>query len=184
MKNSNVTIKSAVFAALAMTGFTAHAANNAQTVITGDIVAATCELEATPTVDLGNWAASEFTKVGAHNETQDLTLGISGCQGALEEGGKISATVRGYNIEGSPTVFSKSGSTNTVGVQLTDAQGTVIANGEKILIASQSKPAPEGRAGSSLDGQTLKLKAQLFSTTAETAIQHVEAPINFSITYN
>ncbi|VTR39355.1 Uncharacterised protein [Serratia fonticola] len=80
--------------------------------------------------------------------------------------------------------FSKSGSTNTVGVQLSDAKGTVIANGGDILIASQSKLDPEGQANSSLDGHTVKLKAQLFSTTAQTNIQHVEAPINFSIIYN
>ncbi|WP_152526601.1 hypothetical protein [Serratia fonticola] len=63
-------------------------------------MAATCELEATPSLDMGNWNMKGFTKVCTHTVAQDLILGISCCEGEFKASETVSATFLGANIKG------------------------------------------------------------------------------------
>lgn len=185
MKGSNVMVKGCFISALVMMGANAYASSNASTVITGDVLEATCELEATTSVDLGNWAISDFKNgAGSVTEAKDLVLGISGCQGALKGGDKISVVINGQNLPGFPSVFGKTGVKSDVGVELKTEKGDVIANHGTVEIASMPADAPADADAAGFDGKVAVLKAALYSTVDKPTVQHVEAPINFNLKYN
>ncbi|VTR39348.1 Uncharacterised protein [Serratia fonticola] len=92
MKNANAIIKSAIFAALAIDWFLLHMRQ-----VMLKLLLPVMLLPQPVSWKLRQlWISvtglqANLIKLGHIKKTQDLTLGISGCKGALKEGGAISA---------------------------------------------------------------------------------------------
>lgn len=163
----------------------AQAASNAQITITGNVVAATCDVSlSSNNLDLGNYTAAQFTDVAtpvAASQKQ-FTVGINNCQVPLAAADTANVVVTGQTLGGNPNMFNTTG-TNT-GVMLREVSapaGTYITNGQKLLIATAGSTPASG----DFDGQALSLSAGLASTTTTGIdIGAVNAPILFSFAYN
>ncbi|AHG22586.1 hypothetical protein Z042_01885 [Chania multitudinisentens RB-25] len=168
---------------LATAGAT-QAASNAQITITGNVVAATCDVSlSTNNLDLGNHTPADFaavaTPVAASVKT--FTVGINNCQTPLADGDTANLVVTGQTLGGNPNMFNSTGTNTGVMLSLASTPSAYINNGDKLLVAT----AGAVPAQSDFNGKTLSLQAGLASTVAAGAeIGAINAPILFSFAYN
>lgn len=160
-----------------------HATSNAQMVITGNVVAATCDVSlSTSNLDLGNHTPAAFTQVAkpVPGSIKTFTLGLSNCQAPLAAGDTANVTISGQTVGGNPYIFNSSGTDIGVMLSLVSKQDDYISAGTKLEIAkAQGTPAP-----SDFNAKTITLQAGLASTSAAPQIGTVNAPVLFSFTYN
>jgi len=185
MRKTLLTLTPAALLLLAVSGG-ALAASNAQVTITGNVVAATCDVSAsTSTLDLGNHTPSEFTAVATPiaSSTKQFTVGLNNCQTPVATGATAGLIVNGATLGGNPTIFNTSG-TNT-GVMLSNAATPTvhIAAGQKVNLATASS-TPLNAAD--FNGKSMTFNASLASSSTLTAVNlgSVNAPITFQFAYN
>lgn len=160
-----------------------HAASNAQMVITGNVVAATCDVSlSTSNLDLGNHTPAVFTVVAkpVPQSLKTFTLGLSNCQAPLAANDTANVTVSGQTVAGNPNIFNSSGTDTGVMLSTVLRPNDYINAGSKLEIAS-AKSTP---AASDFNAKTITLQAGLASTSATPQIGTVNAPVLFSFTYN
>lgn len=175
----NKTLLLAPVAAFIMAVGTAQAATNAQVTITGQIAAATCDLNVTHSnIDLGTVISSDVTAAGPITSTsKDFTLNLSNCTQDGEESTAVSLFSKGTALAVNTNYFNNIDG-GTVGVQLTANGQPVKPNASTTLTALAGEVLKEGGTAQVL------MNAQLNSTVANPASQNIEAPITFSIAYN
>lgn len=166
-------------AAFIMTVGTAQAATNAQVTITGQIAAATCDLNVTNSnIDLGTVISSDVTAAGPIVSTsKDFTLNLSNCSQDGEEGTVVSMFSKGTALAVNTNYFNNIDG-GTVGVQLTANGQPVKPNTSTTLTALAGEVLTEGGSAQ------VAMNAQLNSTVAAPASQNIEAPVTFSVAYN
>ena len=162
----------------------AQAATNAQITITGNVVAATCDVSlSTNNLDLGNYTPSDFTGVATPISASQhpFTVGLSNCQTPLAAGDTAGLVVSGQTLAGNANMFNSTGTNTGVMLSLASAPGTYINNGEKLSVATAGATPAAG----DFNGKTLSVNAGLASTTTSGVdIGAVSAPILFSFAYN
>lgn len=175
----NKTLLLAPVAAFIMSVGTAQAATNAQVTITGQIAAATCDLNVTNSnIDLGTVISSEVATAGAIASTsKDFTLSLSNCTQDGKEGTAVSLFSKGTALAANTSYFNNIDG-GTVGVQLTADGQAVKPNASTALTALAGEVLKAGGTAQVL------MNAQLNSTVANPASQNIEAPITFSVAYN
>ncbi|MBP9642108.1 MAG: type 1 fimbrial protein [Budvicia sp.] len=175
----NKTLLLAPVAAFIMSVGTAQAATNAQVTITGQIAAATCDLNVTNSnIDLGTVVSSDVTVAGPIATTsKDFTLNLSNCTQDGETGTVVSMLSKGTALAANTNYFNNVDG-GTVGVQLTVNGQAVKPNASTPLTALAGEVLTAGGSAQVL------MNAQLNSTVAKPATQQIEAPITFSVAYN
>ncbi|AHM73957.1 fimbrial protein [Yersinia hibernica] len=172
-----------VVAALLVGSGVAQAASNAQMTITGNVVAATCDVSlSNASLDLGNYSKSAFSTVATPvaGSEKIFTVGLNNCETPAAAGDTASLIVTGQTLGGNPNIFNSTG-TNT-GVMLSEmaTPNTFITSGQKLLVATAG--ATPGAAD--FNAKSLSLRAGLASTSTTPDIGMVSAPILFSFAYN
>lgn len=184
MRKTLLTLTPAALLLLAVAGG-AQAANNAQIVITGNVVAATCDVSAsTNTLDVGNHTPAEFTSVAIPVTTnqRQFTVGLSNCQTPLAANDVAGLVVNGQTLAGNPNIFNSSGTNTGVMLSLASAPTTFITAGQKLDIATATTTPLNA---SDFNGKTLTFNAALASSsTTGVDLGSVNAPITFQFAYN
>lgn len=175
----NKTLLLAPVAAFMITAGAAQAATNAQVTITGQIAAATCDLNVTQSnIDLGTVVSSDVATAGPIASTsKDFTLNLSNCTQDGEEGTTVSLFSKGTALAANTNYFNNVDG-GTVGVQLTADGQAVKPNASTALTALAGEALKAGGIAQ------VSMNAQLNSTVAKPASQNIEAPITFSVAYN
>lgn len=163
----------------------AQAASNAQITITGNVVAATCDVSlSTNNLDLGNYTPSEFTGVATPVAASQhpFTVGLSNCQTPLAAGDTAGVVVTGQTLAGNSNMFNSTSTNTGVMLSLASAPGTYITSGQKLNMATAGTTPAAG----DFNGKTLSVTAGLASTATTTGVDigAVSAPILFSFAYN
>ncbi|WP_289994871.1 fimbrial protein [Photorhabdus laumondii] len=174
-----------------------HVGKNTTVMITGVVVAATCDVSSSNTganVDLGNATPAAFT-AGSPIDTQKsiasyvvqnprpITIYLSNCDDKNTDKNKVQLRVTGPVLGGSENViFNNSEDGKNVGAILTYMDGTtkrVVANNSDVSLKA------EGSKGTDFNGQSITFIAYMASIVPKPeAKQHVNAPITFSYAYN
>lgn len=159
-----------------------HAGTNAQMTITGDVVAATCDVSlSTSSLDLGNLTPAQFTAIATPvtDSVKSFTVGINNCMAPLKAGDMAGLVVSGQTLGGNPNMFNSTGT--TTGVMLKVA-GTAnyIKNKDKLLVATAGATPEAG----DFNNKVVTLEASLGSTAIPAQLGHISAPILFSFAYN
>ncbi|PKH22195.1 hypothetical protein CIG19_12860 [Enterobacterales bacterium CwR94] len=168
---------------LLATTHNATAASNATITITGNVVAATCDISlVNSTLDLGNFSKNKFVTIGTPvpESIKTFSVGLSDCETPLAEDDTANLVVNGSSLSGHPTLFNTF-DTN-VGVMLSpaDAPTAYIKSTDKLQVAKASAtPTP-----ADYNGKTLRFQAGLASTSTTPDLGKVSAPITFSFAYN
>jgi major type 1 subunit fimbrin (pilin) len=161
-----------------------QAASNAQITITGNVVAATCDVSlSSNNLDLGNYTASQFTGVATPvaASQKSFTVGLNNCQTPVAAGDTASLVVTGQTLGGNTNMFNTTGTNTGVMLSLASTPGTYITAGQKLPVATAGTTPAVG----DFNSQTLSMNAGLASTsTTDVNIGAVNAPILFSFAYN
>ncbi|SFD41254.1 fimbrial protein [Pragia fontium] len=164
--------------------FTVNAGTNAQITITGDVVAATCDVSLSAnSLDLGNYTPNQFTAVATPvaASVKPFTVGLSNCLAPLAAGDSAKLVVTGQTLGGSPNIFNTTGTTTGVMLKVLGNGGSnYLKNNDKLTVAT----AGTTPAVADFNGKVISLEAGLASATAQAQIGHVSAPIMFSFAYN
>ncbi|MBS9422695.1 fimbrial protein [Photorhabdus caribbeanensis] len=176
-----------------------HVGKNTQVTITGNVVAATCDVtspNANAKVDLGNasttaFGTSTFTDQKgiasyAKDASRPITITLSNCDDKNTVADKVQLHVTGPVLGGSNNViFNNSGDGKNVGAILTYKGGT---DKKSEVVVSNNSNVPLGATGSTgaeFNGQSITFTAYMASTILKPeSNQHIEAPITFSYAYN
>ncbi|WP_273802846.1 fimbrial protein [Providencia rettgeri] len=176
--NKKALVSLCVAAGLSLTGVTAVAAQNAQITVTGQIAAATCDLNVTNTnIDLGSHISSSVTQVGViANSEYDFQLGLSNCSQdfTAAPSKNIQLFAKGSSLTTDASLFSTAAN-GTVGVQL-KAENKKVNPNTNFDLASITEIKTTGTA-------TIPMNVALYSTVATPKSQHIQAPITFSVSY-
>lgn len=197
----NKLIKMGMVAAMVMTGVSAaHAGDQPQVTITGDVSAVSCTVNASASqnsVSLGNRAASQFAAgagIYSHlhyvaDTKKTFSVGLSGCSGNAAKDGVVSLMVTGTPIAGADGVYSggQNATVGTAGASLAAPLDLTKPNEEALI--TNGTPVPvykfvSGDTSANGDGKFVTFTTYMASTSANPAPQHIEAPLNFSIAYN
>jgi major type 1 subunit fimbrin (pilin) len=184
MRKTLLTLTPAALLLLAVSGG-AHAASNAQVVITGNVVAATCDVSAsTSSLDLGNHTPSAFTAVATPvaASQKKFTVGINNCQTPVAANDTAGLIVNGATLGGNPTIFNTTG-TNT-GIMLSSPGVTgFITAGQKLNLATATATPLDA---ADFNGKALTFVAGLASSSSLTGVDmgSVNAPVTFQFAYN
>ncbi|WP_411753402.1 fimbrial protein [Serratia sp. (in: enterobacteria)] len=161
---------------------TAHAGTNAQITITGDVVAATCDVSlSASSLELGNFTPAQFTAIATPvtDSVKSFTVGLNNCMAPLKAGDTAGLVVTGQTLGGNPNMFNSTGT--TAGVMLKVAgTSSYIKNKEKLSVATAGTTPAAGDFNSKI----VTLEASLASTATPAQLGHVSAPILFSFAYN
>lgn len=176
-------LRTVVFSALlAISGIT-QAASNGQITITGNVVAATCDVSiSTNNLDLGNFSKSSFTAVATpvSASIKQFTVGLSNCETPLTSGDTAGLIVTGQTLGGNPNIFNSTGTNTGIMLSKTSTPNDFITAGQKLSLAT----AGATPATSDFNAKSLSLQAGLASTSTTPDIGSVSAPILFSFAYN
>lgn len=175
--------KTALFAALTSSALlmgAAQAATNAQVTITGQIAAATCDLNVTKNnIDLGTFVPTGILANSViTGSSENFTLNLSDCTHDYDTtltGNAVNLYAKGTALAANTAYFNNQNGA-TVGVKLT-ADGTAVKPNTATNIASLTGLITGGSAA-------IPMTAELFSTVATPDAQMIEAPITFSVAYN
>ncbi|PQQ41764.1 hypothetical protein C6H65_07610 [Photorhabdus luminescens] len=174
-----------------------HVGKNTQVIITGSVVAATCDVTTTSAngkVDLGNasenaFKPSTFTDQKgivsyAKEASRPITIALSNCDDKNTEADKVQLHVTGPVLGGSSNViFNNSEDGKNVGAILTYESGSGTA--KKSEVVPNNGYVPLGATGTDFNGQSITFTAYMASTVSKPGSnQHVNAPITFSYAYN
>ncbi|QCJ69375.1 fimbrial protein [Providencia heimbachae] len=168
-----------VTAGLGFTGVAA-AATSAQVNVTGQIAAATCDLNVTNSnIDLGTHISSDITTIGKITpSSHDFELRLSNCSKAFDGSAAGAAPVqlfaKGTALLANSDLFNNTVG-GTVGVELT-ADSKQVKPNTSVDLASITDITAGGSA-------TVPMNVVLNSTVATPASQLIEAPITFSVSY-
>ncbi|MEX6118870.1 fimbrial protein [Providencia hangzhouensis] len=177
--------KTALFAALTSSALlmgAAQAATNAQITITGQIAAATCDLNVTKNnIDLGTFVPTGIlANAVIAGSSENFTLNLSNCTKDYDSTA-VGATAVNLYAKGTAlaanTAYFNNKDGATVGVKLTADGATDVKPNIAADISSLTTLTSGGSA-------TIPMTAELFSTVATPAAQMIEAPITFSVAYN
>ncbi|WP_323838324.1 fimbrial protein [Photorhabdus africana] len=191
----------AASAALAAGGTTTtdegHVGKNTTVTITGNVVAATCDVtgsNAGADVDLGNANPAAFVAgtIGeqkgiasyVNKNPRPITIYLSNCDDKNIDEAKVQLRVTGPVLGGSENViFNNSEDGKNVGAILTykdkEAKETVVSNNRDVPVGAK------GSTGTEFNGQSITFTAYMASIIPKPeANQHVRAPITFSYAYN
>lgn len=172
-----------LFAALLATSSLVQAASDAQITITGNVVAATCDVSiSTNNLDLGNYSKSSFTAVATpvSASIKPFTVGLNNCETPLAAGDTAGLIVTGQTLGGNPNIFNSTGTNTGVMISNVSTPTAYITAGQKLSLAT----AGATPAASDFNAKSLSLQAGLASTSTTPDIGSVSAPILFSFAYN
>lgn len=177
MSFSKITLLTALTTSVLIMGST-QAETNAQVTITGQISAATCDLNVTKNnIDLGTYVP---TGIAANSvitgSSENFTLNLSGCTKAVTGVVPVSLYAKGTALAANTNYFNNVDGA-TVGVKLTADASTDVKPNVAANITSIQDLTVSGSA-------TIPMTAELFSTVATPSSQMIEAPITFSVAYN
>ncbi|MER2471591.1 fimbrial protein [Photorhabdus laumondii] len=170
-----------------------HVGKNTMVTITGNIVAATCDVVGPPSadgnVDLGNVSiatfeaakATELSALKSYSEKSQkkFDISVTNCDEKNTEAGKVKLIVTGTTLRGSDIIFSKDQEKNA-GVALTYSAGTtltLVKNGSEVLLSG-------GTAANHFNDSKVEFTAYLAAKSSPPDNGRVEAPITFSYAYN
>ncbi|WP_246201600.1 fimbrial protein [Budvicia diplopodorum] len=160
----------------------ANAATNAQIVITGDVVAATCDVSlSTNNLDLGNYTPAQFTAVATPvaASVKPFTVGLSNCMAPLAAGDTAGLVVSGQTLGGNPNMFNTTGTSTGVMLTATGVTGYIV-NNQKLPVATAGATPAAG----DFNGKVINMQAGLATAVTLAQIGHINAPITFSFAYN
>ncbi|MCC8464278.1 fimbrial protein [Photorhabdus bodei] len=174
-----------------------HVGKNTTVTITGNVVAATCDVtspNANGKVDLGNasataFIASTFTdQKGIVSYVKDaprlITVSLINCDDDNTDASKVQLRVTGPVLDGSNNaIFNESGGGKNVGAILTYESGKkVVPNNGYVPLTGT---AATGAKGKDFDGFAVTFTAYMASTILKPGSdQTIDAPITFSYAYN
>lgn len=177
-----------------------HVGKNTQVIITGNVVAATCDVTTTSAngkVDLGNASESAFKPSTftdqkgivsyAKEASRPITIALSNCDDKNTESSKVQLRVTGPALGGSNNViFNNSKDGKNVGAILTYETGS--GSDKKSEVVQNNGYVPlgaTGTKGTDFNGQSITFTAYMASIVPKPGSnQHVNAPITFSYAYN
>ncbi|WP_417878279.1 fimbrial protein [Vibrio sp.] len=177
------TLRTTLFSGLLAISCITQAASNGQITITGNVVAATCDVSiSTNNLDLGNFSKSSFTAVATpvRASVKQFTVGLSNCETPLKTGDMAGLIVTGQTLGGNPNIFNSTGTNTGIMLSKSSTPDTYITAGQKLSLAT----AGTTPAASDFNTQSLSLQAGLASTSTTPDIGSVSAPILFSFAYN
>ncbi|MFB6328418.1 fimbrial protein [Pantoea deleyi] len=175
--------RTALFSGILAVSCITQAASNAQITITGNVVAATCDVSiSTNNLDLGNFSKSSFTAVATpvRESVKQFTVGLSNCETPLATGDTAGLIVTGQTLGGNPNIFNSTGTNTGIMLSKTSTPDAYITAGQKLSLAT----AGSTPAASDFNARSLSLQAGLASTSTTPDIGSVSAPILFSFAYN
>jgi major type 1 subunit fimbrin (pilin) len=198
-------MKQAIFKACALTAIIigsvtgAQAATQPMVTITGDVTAVSCNVNASVPqnqINLGNFTDADFAAgTGIYtnlytvaNSMQTFSVGVNGCSGtAGAAGGTVSLMVTGTTIGGQTAVYN-GGVGSTVGTAGASLAAPATIGGAVALVNNNSLVPVKAiaAAGDAADanGGSVTFTTYMASATSTPAVQHIVAPINFSVAYN
>lgn len=184
MRKTLLTLPALSLLLLAMAGGS-QAGSNATVQITGNVVAATCDVSSSVTsIDLGNYTPAQFIAVATPvpDSKHQFTVGLNNCQNPLKIGDTASLVVLGDTLGGNPNIFNTSG-TNT-GVMLNQPANPTdfIRSGDRLLLSTAKKITD----ASDFNSKLLTFNAGIASSSSGSGVDtgSISAPITFQFAYN
>lgn len=193
-------LKIAAMASIVAAGSSsAFAAENEMVIITGNIVPVSCSVGSTTgassTIDIGNAMATDFSAgTGIYSglfvssaNTRTFDVGVSGCDGAVEESGSLDLLVSSaQSLPGQPNILGGGPGSTTFNAGVTLAAPATVG-GENVLVKEGSTVPvyiyADGDTANKADGKTVTFTTQMASGVATPNIGHIVAPVTFSVAY-
>lgn len=167
---------------LAMTGG-AQAASNTTVQITGNVVAATCDVSSSVTsLDLGNYTPADFSGVATPIKSSEhqFAVSLTNCQNPQASGDTANLMVSGATLAGNPKIFNTTGTNTGVMLSQSSATDVFIQSGQKLNIATATKTTD----ASDFNGSSLVFNVGMAASSAQADIGTISAPITFQFSYN